>query len=69
MTITGKGNYGGIKTIRYLINVKDMTEITASAASSKVKLSWDPVDGAGGYAIYTADNKLIAKTTGNILYT
>lgn len=63
MTITGKGNYGGIKTIRYLINVKDMTEITASAASSKVKLSWDPVDGAGGYAIYTADNKLIAKTT------
>lgn len=63
MTITGKGNYGGIKTIRYLINVKDMTEITASAANSKVKLSWDPVDGAGGYAIYTADNKLIAKTT------
>lgn len=63
MTITGKGNYGGIKTIRYLINVKDMTEITASAASSKVKLSWNPVDGAGGYAIYTADNKLIAKTT------
>ncbi len=63
MTITGKGNYGGIKTIRYLINVKDMTEITASATSSKVKLSWNPVDGAGGYAIYTADNKLIAKTT------
>lgn len=63
MTISGIGNYAGTKTIRYLINVKDMTQIKAQSTSSSVKLSWTKVDGAGGYAIYTADNKLIAKTT------
>lgn len=62
MTISGIGNYAGIKTIRYLINVPDMTTVTAEATSKSVKLSWSAVPGAGGYAIYDADNKLIAKT-------
>ncbi len=63
MTISGIGNYAGVKTIRYIINVKDMTQVKATPSTTSVKLSWTKVDGAGGYAIYNADNKLIAKTT------
>ena len=62
MTITGLGNYGGIKTIRYVINVPDMTKVKAKASTTSVKLSWSKVKGADGYAIYNKDNKLIAKT-------
>lgn len=62
--ITGLGNYGGIKTIRYNIEVKPMTKISAKAkSSSTVKLSWPAVDGAEGYSIYNAsNNKRIANT-------
>lgn len=62
MTITGIGNYGGIKTIRYVIHVADMSQVSAAASANSVKLSWDAVTGAEGYAIYNADNDLIAKT-------
>lgn len=63
MTISGKGNYGGMKTIRYLIHVQHMTAVTAKAATKSVKLSWTKVPGAGGYAIYDNNGKLISKTT------
>lgn len=62
MTISGIGNYGGIKTIRYVIRVSDMTAVRAKAYSKRVKLSWTPVAGASGYAIYNSANQLVAKT-------
>lgn len=64
ITITGVGNYGGTKTIRYQISVADMTKIRAKGSTNKVTLSWPAVAGAEGYAIYDANYKLIGKTTG-----
>ena len=61
--IAGLGNYGGVKTIRYNIEVKPMTNISASKVTkNSVKLSWSPVDHAEGYAIYNGSNRLVAKT-------
>lgn len=63
MAISGMGNYSGVKTIRYLVNVKDMTQISASAEGNSIKLSWKKVDAAEGYSIYDSRNKLVAKVT------
>ncbi|MCM1256346.1 MAG: Ig-like domain-containing protein [Roseburia sp.] len=63
--IAGLGNYGGMKTIRYNIEVKPMTSVKASSVTNKsVKLSWSAVDSAEGYAIYNGSNRLVARTTG-----
>ncbi len=63
--ITGLGNYSGIKTIKYNIEVKPMTATSITGTTSNsVSLAWTPVDSAQGYAIYnTANNRLVGKTT------
>ncbi|MBO5372989.1 MAG: fibronectin type III domain-containing protein [Lachnospiraceae bacterium] len=62
--ITGAGNYAGVKTVHYMINVRDMGSITGKAVSDKiVQISWSPVVGAQGYAIYNTNNDLIGRTT------
>lgn len=62
MTISGIGNYGGIKTIRYVVHVSDMTTVRTKVYSKSVKLLWTPVAGASGYAVYNSANKLVART-------
>ena len=64
LTVSGMGNYGGTKPIRYLVNFTDMTAVTANAAADSVTLSWGAVPGAEGYGIYDAGNNLIARTEG-----
>lgn len=64
LTVFGNGNYGGQKTIRYLIHVADMGAVKASASADSVSLSWTAVPGAEGYAVYDGGNHLIARTTG-----
>ena len=64
VTISGIGNYGGIKTIRYLNNLADVASVSAKGAGNYVDLQWSAVPGAKGYAIYDANNQVIAKTTG-----
>lgn len=62
--LTGIGNYAAVKTVYYMINVRPMGKIKGKATSNKViKISWEPVAGAQGYAIYNAKNDLIGKTT------
>lgn len=62
--ITGLGNYGGVKTIRYNIEVKPMTQVSVATTSSSVKLTWPAVDSAQGYAIYNGSNRLVKTVTG-----
>ncbi len=64
LVVSGIGNYGGTKTIRYLINFTEMTPVTAAASSDSVTVAWGAVPGAEGYGIYSPDGKLIARTEG-----
>ena len=64
LTVFGNGNYGGQKTIRYLIHVADMGAVKASASADSVSLSWTAVPGAEGYAVYDGGNHLIARKIG-----
>lgn len=64
VVITGIGNYGGTKTIRYLIHVKNMTEIAATVDAKSATISWSAVAGAQGYAVYNEKNDLVGRTTG-----
>lgn len=63
ITVTGIGNYGGVKTIHYLINLNNMTDVSAQGAVDSVSLAWNPIFGAEGYEIYNENNILIAKTS------
>lgn len=63
MEISGIHNYGGLKTIRYLINVSDVKTVRAQGYADYVQLSWQAVPGAQGYAVYDLNDKLIARTT------
>lgn len=64
LRVTGIGNYDGVKTIMYVINVQNMQAVTASAGEDSVTLRWQPVLGASGYAVYDSKNELIDKTAG-----
>ncbi len=64
LVVSGIGNYGGTKTIRYLIRFTEMTAVSAAASTDSVTLSWGAVPGAEGYGIYTPDGRLIARTEG-----
>lgn len=64
LVVSGIGNYGGTKTIRYLIHFTEMTAVTASASADSITLAWGAVPGAEGYGIYDPDGKLIARTEG-----
>ncbi len=60
--VSGINNYGGSRTLRYQINVPNMTAVKAQGNGGYVDLSWSAVPGAQGYAVYDLNNKLIAKT-------
>lgn len=64
LVVSGIGNYGGTKTIRYMIHFTDMTTVTASASVDSITLAWSAVPGAEGYGIYDSDDNLIARTEG-----
>lgn len=59
VTITGKGNYTGVKTLTFNINPAKVTSLKQSAAYStaNIKMSWTKVKGAAGYEVYRGDTK------------
>ncbi len=56
VTIKGKGDYTGSKTLTYKIVPKKTTLKAAKKSDSKVKLSWTAVKGAEKYQIYYSTN-------------
>ncbi len=50
--ITFKGNYSGSKTLIYIIVPKVAGKVSAVTSTSAVKLTWNKVTGAHGYAIF-----------------
>lgn len=60
--VSGRGNYGGVKTVFYVINVQDMVSVSAKGSANSVTVQWDPVFGAEGYAVYDMANNLLVKT-------
>ncbi|MCI8668814.1 MAG: leucine-rich repeat protein [Lachnospiraceae bacterium] len=59
VTVTGKGNYTGIKTLTFKINPAKTTSLKQSATytSASIKMSWAKVAGAAGYEVYRSDSK------------
>lgn len=58
ITIKGKGNYTGTKTITFKIVPKTVTKHKiSSTTSSSIKLSWSKVSNADGYRIYRSTSK------------
>ena len=58
ITITGKGNYTGTKTISF--KIKPVAAVKVKAASTtydSIKLSWNKASGAKSYTIYRAASK------------
>lgn len=64
LTVSGLGNYGGMKRIRYLINLADISAVSAKATGNRIDLTWSAVPGASGYTVYNANDQVIARTTG-----
>ena len=56
VTITGKSNYTGTKTLTYKIVPKKTTLKVSKKSDSKAKFSWTAVDGAEKYQIYYSTN-------------
>lgn len=62
VTIKGKGDYTGTKTLTYKIVPKKTTLKAAKKSDSKVKLSWTAAKGAEKYQIYySTDGKTYKK--------
>ncbi|MGN1418722.1 MAG: hypothetical protein ACI4W6_05285, partial [Acutalibacteraceae bacterium] len=57
VTITGKGNYTGSKSVTFRIIPKVMTAKAASDGYNKIKISWSKQSGVTGYAVYRATSK------------
>ncbi len=59
VTVTGKGNYTGTKTLTFKINPAKTTSFKQSATytTTSIKMSWAKVTGAAGYEIYRSDEK------------
>lgn len=62
LEVSGINNYGGIKTIHYVISVSNTTAVRAQGYADYVQISWPAVPGAQGYAVYDLNDRLIAKT-------
>lgn len=62
LIVSGIGNYGGVKTIRYLVNMTNVSGLKAKGSGDYVQLSWTAVPGAEGYTVYDANNQVIART-------
>ncbi len=56
VTIKGKGNYTGTKTLTYKIVPKKTTLKVAKSSDTKAKFTWTAVDGAEKYQIYYSAN-------------
>lgn len=61
-TVTLKGKYSGSKTLNFKIVPGKVSGIKASQTTSSIKLSWNKVNGAYKYAVYTY-NKSTKKYT------
>ena len=59
VTITGKGNYTGVKTLTFKINPAKVTSLkqSTSYSTANIKMSWTKVAGAAGYEVYRGDSK------------
>ncbi|MCI8668815.1 MAG: fibronectin type III domain-containing protein [Lachnospiraceae bacterium] len=59
VTITGKGNYTGMRTLTFKINPARVTSFKQSAvySTSTIKMSWKKVSGAAGYVVYRGTSK------------
>ncbi|MGN0577531.1 MAG: fibronectin type III domain-containing protein [Ruminiclostridium sp.] len=55
ITITGKGNYTGTKSLNFRI-VPKKTTLKVKKSGSKATLSWDKVKGADKYEVYCSTN-------------
>ncbi len=56
VTITGKGNYTGTKTLTYKIVPKKTTLSVTKKSDTKAKFTWTAVDGATKYQLYYSTN-------------
>ena len=56
VTITGKGNYTGTKTLTYKIVPKKTTLKVTKKSDIKAKFTWTAVDGAEKYQLYYSTN-------------
>ncbi|MBQ8410824.1 MAG: fibronectin type III domain-containing protein [Ruminiclostridium sp.] len=56
ITVKGKGNYTGTKTITFKIVPKKTTLKVTKSSDTKAKFSWTAVDGAEKYQIYYSEN-------------
>lgn len=56
ITVKGKGNYTGTKTINFKIVPKKTTLKVTKSSDTKAKFSWTAVDGAEKYQIYYSEN-------------
>ncbi len=57
VTVTGKGNYTGSKTVNFTI-IKTVSGVkAASAGYNSVKVSWEKISGVTGYKVYRAGSK------------
>ncbi len=56
VTITGKGNYTGTKTLTYKIVPKKTTIKVTKKSDIKAKFTWTAVDGAEKYQLYYSTN-------------
>ena len=69
VTIKGKGNYTGEKTLTYKIVPKKTTLKATKKSNTKITLSWTEVKGAEKYQIYYSTNggsyKKLATVSGN----
>lgn len=65
--VSGINNYGGLKTMRYLISVSNVKSVRAQGYGDYVQVSWQAVPGAQGYAVYDLKGRLVARTT-DLLY-
>ncbi len=62
VTITGKGDYTGSKTLTYKIVPKKTTLTVTKKSDTKAKFSWTAVDGAEKYQLYySTDGKTYKK--------
>lgn len=59
VTITGKGNYTGVKTLTFKINPAKVTSLkpSTSYSTANIKMSWTKVKGAAGYEVYRGDTR------------
>ncbi len=59
VTITGNGNYTGMRTLTFKINPARVTSFKQSAeySASTIKMTWKKVSGAAGYAVYRGTSK------------